>query len=119
MNFVGQFAQPWDKRQPYETDIRIPLIIRGPGVKKNRISTLPVSAVDFAPTLLDMAGIKSPEDMDGRSFYNEMLNNNVEYKIILIEYHGEGNSKSIDSNCPWAYDDNLTVRIMNFILRCK
>jgi N-acetylglucosamine-6-sulfatase len=31
---TGQFSLPYDKRQPYEFDLRIPLLIRGPGVKK-------------------------------------------------------------------------------------
>ena len=30
---TGQFSLPYDKRQPYEFDLRIPLLIRGPGVK--------------------------------------------------------------------------------------
>ena len=31
---TGQFSLPYDKRQPYEFDLRIPLLIRGPGVKE-------------------------------------------------------------------------------------
>ena len=30
---TGQFSLPYDKRQPYEFDLRIPLLIRGPNVK--------------------------------------------------------------------------------------
>ena len=39
-NFVlviaGQFSLPNDKRQMYEFDIRVPLMIRGPGIKPNQ-----------------------------------------------------------------------------------
>lgn len=31
--FSGQFSLPIDKRQLYEFDIRIPLMVRGPGIK--------------------------------------------------------------------------------------
>lgn len=32
----GQFSLPIDKRQLYEFDIRIPLMVRGPGIKPNQ-----------------------------------------------------------------------------------
>jgi N-acetylglucosamine-6-sulfatase len=51
----------------YEEDIRVPLIVRGPGVSKGR--TLPhlVLNNDLAPTFADLAGIKTPSFVDGRS----------------------------------------------------
>ena len=53
---LGEFAMPIDKRQPYEFDIRVPFILRGPGIPANTISNVPVLMVDLAPTLLDIAG---------------------------------------------------------------
>lgn len=38
----GQFSLPIDKRQLYEFDIRVPLLVRGPGIKPNQ--TLQVSS---------------------------------------------------------------------------
>ena len=32
---LGQFNQQGEKRQPYDEDIRVPLIVRGPGVTAN------------------------------------------------------------------------------------
>ena len=64
---MGQFGLAVDKRLPYETDIRVPLLVRGPGVAAgSRVSSAAVS-VDLAPTVLDMADIDVPEDMDGVS----------------------------------------------------
>jgi hypothetical protein len=34
---MGQFGMPFDKRQLYEADIRVPMVIRGPGVTKNLV----------------------------------------------------------------------------------
>ena len=58
-----------DKRWAYEEGMRMPLIIRFPqkipaGTRSNAI----VQNVDFAPTLLDFAGIDTPEYMQGQSF---------------------------------------------------
>lgn len=36
MENTGQFSLPADKRQPYEFDIRVPLLVRGPGIKKGK-----------------------------------------------------------------------------------
>lgn len=32
----GQFSLPIDKRQLYEFDIKVPLMVRGPGIKANQ-----------------------------------------------------------------------------------
>src|SRR3569833_1413446 len=45
------------KKYAFEEDINIPLIIRGPGVPKNRTTDLVSAHVDFAPTILHMAGV--------------------------------------------------------------
>ena len=36
--FLGQFGLPYDKRQLYEFDIRVPLMVRGPGIKPGQIT---------------------------------------------------------------------------------
>ena len=51
----------------YESGIQTPLLIVGPGVKTGRTASL-VSAVDFAATLLDLAGLGVPETVQGVSF---------------------------------------------------
>lgn len=35
---AGQFSLPIDKRQLYEFDIKVPLLVRGPGIKPNQTS---------------------------------------------------------------------------------
>lgn len=68
--FSGQFSLPIDKRQLYEFDIRVPFIIRGPGVSPNVTRLEPVVNIDIAPTIVDIAtgGTgKIPDYMDGVS----------------------------------------------------
>ena len=58
-----------DKRWMYEEAMRMPLLIRYPKtIKAGQREDAIVGNVDFAPTMLDFAGIKTPAYMQGRSF---------------------------------------------------
>ncbi len=54
------------KGHPEEESTGIPLLLHGPGVRKGLVSQVLASQIDFAPTLLSMAGIPVPESMAGR-----------------------------------------------------
>src|SRR5690554_4318462 len=59
----------FDKRFMYEESFRTPLLIRYPKeIKKGTVIDKLVQNLDFAPTLLDYAGIEAPEEMQGDSF---------------------------------------------------
>jgi arylsulfatase A-like enzyme len=59
----------FDKRFMYEESLRTPFLIRWPGmIKPGSVSKGMILNVDFAPTLLEAAGVKAPADMQGRSF---------------------------------------------------
>jgi len=51
----------------YQQTLHVPLVVRGPGVPRGVRVTAPVSSVDIAPTLLELAGVPQPEGLDGRS----------------------------------------------------
>jgi arylsulfatase A-like enzyme len=57
----------YDKRFMYEPGLHIPLIARGPGIKAGAVTDLFALNADFAPTFLELAGVKAPADMHGRS----------------------------------------------------
>ena len=58
----------FDKRFMYEESFRMPMMLAGPGiVKGNKINQL-TQNIDFAPTFLDLCGVKIPEEMQGESF---------------------------------------------------
>jgi arylsulfatase A-like enzyme len=48
--------------QVYDEVVRVPLLLRGPGVEPGRV-TIPVSGVDLATTLLAFAGVPWPEHL--------------------------------------------------------
>ena len=54
---LGTFGLPLDKRMPYETDIRVPLYVRGPNVQPMDQHAISVITLDLAPTILDIAGL--------------------------------------------------------------
>ncbi|KAG8010450.1 N-acetylglucosamine-6-sulfatase [Nibea albiflora] len=99
----GQFSLPIDKRQLYEFDIRIPLMVRGPGIKPNQTLKAPVLNIDLAPTILDISGVNlSTVNVDGQSFLAQMapsLRNGTERPFFLVEYTGEGHPTT-DPACP-------------------
>ncbi len=60
---------PRAKRWPYDSGIRIPLLVRWPGVTTpGSVNEELVSGVDFAPTLLRAAGVEIPAHVQGRVF---------------------------------------------------
>lgn len=63
-----------DKRLAYEESIRVPLLMRGPGVTPGQTSDALVTAVDLAPTILTAAGIAVPKSMQGQPL-NGVLKN--------------------------------------------
>jgi arylsulfatase A-like enzyme len=50
----------------YEASVRVPLILRGPGIPRLRLDE-PVELCDLAPTLCDLAGVAQPPGVQGRS----------------------------------------------------
>lgn len=72
----------FDKRWMYQESFKMPFLMQCPGViKRGTKSDYMAMNVDFAPTLLDMAGIEIPATMQGRSF-----------KSAFNEEEGEGRS---------------------------
>jgi len=66
--FLGDHGW-FDKRFMFEESLRMPFLARFPGVTPpGAVNRDMVLNVDFAPMFLDASGIKTPEDMQGRSF---------------------------------------------------
>lgn len=64
---LGQHRQTQGKRTPYEEDIGVPLMARGPRVPAGGTRGHLVLNNDLAPTFADIAGIPVPGFVDGRS----------------------------------------------------
>ncbi len=65
---LGDHGASYHSSDLYDSQIHVPLVIAGPGVKPHRIAET-MGLVDLAPTMLDLAGFVPPgmPEMDGRS----------------------------------------------------
>jgi arylsulfatase A-like enzyme len=64
--YLGELGL-YDKRFMYEPGMRVPLLVRGSGVKAGHVPRELVANIDLAPTFLDLAGLEIPRSMQGRS----------------------------------------------------
>jgi N-acetylglucosamine-6-sulfatase len=84
----GEHRIPGDKYLPYEESLRVPFIIRGPGVPAGKVVHGQVSNIDFAPTLVDVAGARAGRTMDGASL------------VPTIRHHGKRPRRAIEIEAP-------------------
>ncbi|XP_062501527.1 N-acetylglucosamine-6-sulfatase-like [Corticium candelabrum] len=68
---LGDYRLPGGKRQGYDTDIRVPFLVRGPGVPRGLKVHEVVQSVDLLPTWADIASAVIPANksvhVDGKS----------------------------------------------------
>ena len=78
----------YDKRFMYEQSLRMPFLIRYPkkieSGKKNEDILL---NIDFAPTILEMAGINPPKEMQGKSFAPHIMGKKQKHCRDAMYYH--------------------------------
>jgi arylsulfatase A-like enzyme len=67
--FQGEHRIVSGKVLPYEPAVKVPLLIRGPGVTSGRTVKAPVANIDLAPTIVATAGATARRTMDGRSLW--------------------------------------------------
>ncbi len=65
--FLGQHRLGSAKFLPYDPASRVPLLVRGPGIKPGSRSSELAANIDLAPTIISLTGAKLPRGFDGRS----------------------------------------------------
>jgi len=106
---LGEHRLPHGKLSPYEEAIRVPLVVRGPGVPAGRVEDRLALNTDLAPTFAELAGAATPGFIDGRSLM-PLLRGEVpaEWRqTILVEAFGSGKSRLRRTN-PGAADAGAT-----------
>ena len=77
----------FDKRWMYEESFRMPFMISYPKrIKPGTVNSNLLLNIDFAPTMLELAGISIPEDMQGKSFVSQ-LDMDPNYVRDAVYYH--------------------------------
>ena len=64
---LGEHRLLQGKMTAFDTDIRVPLVVAGPGVPKGRTSSRLVENIDLHPTFVRLAGGTPEAGVDGRS----------------------------------------------------
>ena len=98
---LGTYRLPVEKFQLLTTSLRVPLLVRGPGIPPNTTSDDLVPNIDIGPTILELAGVTPPGDMDGRSFAGSLLvgDSYVGREVMLVEYGGWGTGFIVRGAC--------------------
>jgi arylsulfatase A-like enzyme len=76
------------KQVPYESSLRVPFLMDGPGLADGLASDLPVSSLDLPPTLLSLAGVPVPDTWPGRDL-TAALAGKVEVREAFSEWSDE------------------------------
>ncbi|KIV99664.1 uncharacterized protein PV09_08719 [Verruconis gallopava] len=91
---IGQHRRQPGKESGFEEDINIPLLVRGPGVAEGKISSIPTTHTDLAPTFLSLIGASLDHELDGTPIpiHNDELVSASEEKNwhehVNVEYWG-------------------------------
>jgi len=56
------------KQNLYEHSVKVPLIVSGPGIPKDKVSDAFIYLYDLFPTLADLCHLPKPTDIDGKNF---------------------------------------------------
>jgi|TARA_B110000240_G_scaffold175097_1_gene202058 arylsulfatase A-like enzyme len=87
--FLGEHGW-FDKRLMYEESFRTPLLIRYPNyIEAGSVNTDLVQNIDFAPTVLDIANIDIPKDMQGMSLKPLFKKKNEDWRNALYYHYYE------------------------------
>ncbi len=86
------------KRDLYEGGIRVPLIARWPGrIEAGRESSLISAHWDVLPTFCDLAGAKTPENLDGISFAPTLIGKETQarHDFLYWEFPAQGGKQAV------------------------
>jgi arylsulfatase A-like enzyme len=92
--FLGEHGF-YNKMWMYEEGFHIPLIVRMPRSRAAATNAEMVSMLDIAPTILDCAGVKVPDDIQGRSMKPMFLGQSSPWRdSFYYHYYGVGLSEA-------------------------
>lgn len=90
--FHGEHRVKTGKVLLYEPSVRVPLILRGPGVTPGAVLTELVGNIDLAPTIVDAAEARAGRRMDGQSLLPLIADPGISWRdeIVLENQRSSG-----------------------------
>lgn len=106
------------KASGYPGGTRIPMSITGPDIQGKRLSKMPVSQIDLAPTILDFIGIEIPDTMQGISLLpiTRDEETSLKRKYVFAEHNSHGPDQKehypqrVVTDGTWYYVRNLNPK---------
>ena len=83
-HFAEHRSHPPRKSTAYEPDIRIPLLVRGPGIAAGTHRSEMVLNNDLGVTMADLAGVRPTRKVDGRSFVPILRGNSPAWRSAFL-----------------------------------
>lgn len=108
---LGEHNLPSGKGTAYEEDIRVPFMVRGPGIEPGALVSHMTANIDLAPTIAEIAGVKVPNFVDGRSFLPFLRGEAVPWRDGLLIEFGYIDDKAIAEALADPETDNLLVDV--------
>ncbi len=108
--FEGQHRRPGDKMLAYEESIRVPLLIRGPGISIGQTRTQLVNNLDLVATIEELADLMPGRVPDGKSLTPLFQNPSASWRTSLLV---QGMDKIV--NDTHLYGRFQAVRTNNYI----
>ena len=106
--FLGEHGF-YNKMWMYEEGFHIPLIVRMPGAKPSTVNHDMINMIDLAPSVLDLAGVKVPADIQGRSWKPLVTGAPVQWRDAMYYHYYGVEGKYHEGN--WiAYHEIMGVR---------
>jgi arylsulfatase A-like enzyme len=108
---LGEHRIRQGKTLPYEPSLRVPLLMRGPGLPNGASRLAPVTSLDLAPTIAALAGVNPPRVVDGRSILPVARRDQGWLTGVVTEtgsrrsLSGEENESGVGALGPTAVDD--------------
>ena len=87
---MGEYRLMPGKMTAYDTDVRVPLVVAGPGITAGTTSAAVVQNIDLRPTFDSLAGIAVPAAVDGQGLL-PLLHGQAPpgwRAAALVEHHG-------------------------------
>lgn len=75
----------------WESLVHVPLMFCGPGIAARHIET-PRSSIDFAPTILELMGVKAEHDFVGESLVAELGGGAPKERPVLLDLPADSNN---------------------------
>ena len=87
----------WGKHTIFDQALRSVLIVKTPQTKTGTVRGQIVSSIDIYPTLMELCGLKTSGDLDGKSFTGLLSKSNSNnWKNVAYSYYNKGISVRTD-----------------------